>query len=249
VKYLLTTSHRLRANSQSQTDHPGRPPLKRLLGLGTPRAAVSAGSAGPSRPQSPKPADPGPVAEPQRDTFIVWAARIEVSLLRQSLIVGVLGIFIMFGLFLANYSVNWADWYWSAMFPVFGLVCLGHQLTAGDANGMTAWKVLSKQALHWLGPIVAVRIVFLQLAKGEMDADAVALMILLLLSVTCFLAGLHFDRSFIWLSIFLALVALLGTEIEAYLWLIVVVGLLVGALLVLSAVLVRRRTAARATSA
>lgn len=182
------------------------------------------------------------------------AARIEVSLLRQCLVVGILGVFIMFGLFLANYSINWADWYWSAMFPLFGLVCLGHQLIAGDTRGMTAWEVPLKQALHWLSPIVAVRIIFLQLAKGQMDADAVALMILLVLSVTCFLAGLHFDRSFIWLSIFLALVALLGTEIdgteiEAYLWLIVVVGLLAAALIVFSAVLIRHRTFAGASSA
>jgi hypothetical protein len=181
---------------------------------------------------------------PPQDRFVVWAARIELSLLRQSLIVGVLALFIMFGLFLANYSLSWADWYWSAMFPLFGLVCLGHELIAGDTQGMSASKVLLKQALHWLGPIVAVRIIFLQLAKGEMDADAVALMILLVLSVTCFLAGLHFDRSFIWLSIFLALVALLGTEIEAYLWLIVVVGSLAAALIILSAVLIRRRTSA-----
>ena len=169
--------------------------------------------------------------------------------MRQCLIVGILGVFIMFGLFLANYSITWADWYWSAMFPLFGLVCLGHQLIAGDTRAMTASRVLLKQALHWLSPIVAVRIIFLQLAKGQMDADAVALMILLVLSVTCFLAGLHLDRSFIWLSIFLALVALLGTEIEAYLWLIVVVGLLASALIVFSAVLIRHRTLVRPSSA
>jgi hypothetical protein len=188
-----------------------------------------------------EPADPQSLGALPRDKFIVWAAKIELSLLRQSLITGVLGVFIMFGLFLANYSLNWADWYWSVMFPIFGLACLGHQLVAGDTNGMTIWKILEKQALHWLGPIVAVRIIFLQLGKGQMDADAVALMILLVLSVTCFLAGLHFDRSFMWLSIFLAVVALLGTEIEAYLWLILVVGLLAAALIVSSAVLIRRR--------
>lgn len=190
-----------------------------------------------------KPDHPMPVGALPEDKFIVWAAKIELSVLRQSLIVGVLGVFIMFGLFLANYSLNWADWYWSVMFPIFGLVCLGHQLITGDINGMTVWKILEKQALHWLSPIVAVRIIFLQLAKGQMDGNAVALMILLILSVTCFLAGLHFDRSFIWVSIFLALVALLGTEVEAYLWLIVVVGLIAAALIVFSAVLIRRRVA------
>ena len=114
-----------------------------------------------------------------------------------------LAVLIMFGLFLANYSPTRADWYWSLMFPVFGLVCLGHQLIAGDTHGMPAWMVLLKQALHWLGPIVAVRIIFLQLARGQMAADAVALMILLVLAVTCYLAGIHFDRTFVWVSVFL----------------------------------------------
>jgi hypothetical protein len=200
-----------------------------------------------SNPESSNPMDPPSTASVPPDRFVAWAARLEVSMLRRLLIVGAMGIFIMFGLFLANYSVNKADWYWSAMFPVFGLFCLGHQLIAGDA-GRPLWTVILKQALHWLGPIVAIRIIFLQLARGQMDADAVALMILLILAVTCFLAGVHFDHSFVWVSAFLVLVALLGTEIESYLWLIVVIGLLAVALTVFSAVLIRRRTSAPAAS-
>ena len=150
----------------------------------------------------------------------------------------------MFGLFLANYSISRADWYWSAMFPVFGLVCLAHQLIVGDTHAMAGWKVVLKQVLHWLGPVVAVRIVFLQLYRGQMDADAVALMILLILAVTCFLAGVHFDRSFVWVSVFLVLVALLGTEIEAYLWLMLLLALLAVAVVVLSAMLIKRRSSA-----
>lgn len=182
------------------------------------------------------------------DRFVAFAARIELAMLQRLLIVGALGVFIMFGLFLANYSINRADWYWSAMFPVFGLVCLGHQLIAGDTHRMPGWKVVLKQVLHWLGPVVAVRIVFLQLYRGQMDADAVALMILLILAVTCFLAGIHFDRSFVWVSVFLVLVALLGTEIEAYFWLMVVLALLGVAVVIISAMLIRRRSSAAAAS-
>jgi hypothetical protein len=194
-------------------------------------------------PQSSAAGAEQPVSKPP-DRFVAFAARIELSLLRRMLIIGGLGVLIMFGLFLANYSPTRADWYWSLMFPIFGLVCLGHQLIAGDTHGMPAWMVLLKQALHWLGPIVAVRIIFLQLARGQMAADAVALMILLVLAVTCYLAGIHFDRSFVWVSAFLALAALGGTEIEAYLWLFVVLTILVVALVVLSAFLLRRRTSA-----
>jgi hypothetical protein len=155
-----------------------------------------------------KPADRS--GSPPEDKFVVWSVKSERSILRQSPIVGVLGLLIMIGLFLANHSLNWADWDWCAMFFLFGLVCLGHQLMAGSSHGMTAWTVRLKQTLHWLSLILAVRIMFLQLGKGQMDPDAVALMILLMLSVTCFLAGLHFDRSFIRLSIFLVLCVAFG---------------------------------------
>ena len=94
-----------------------------------------------SQLESSEPAHWQPAQSPPRDKFIILAAKIEVALLRQCLIVGILGVFIMFGLFLANYSINWADRYWSAMFPLFGLVCLGHQLIAGDPRGKTAWQV------------------------------------------------------------------------------------------------------------
>ncbi len=104
------------------------------------------------------------------------------------------------------------------------------------------------QALHWLGPIVAVRIIFLQLARGQMAADSVALMILLVLAVTAYLAGIHFDRSFVWVSAVLALAALGGTEIEAYLWLVILIGLLLVGLVVFSTVLIKRRPTVRAPS-
>jgi len=160
-------------------------------------------------------------------------------LLRRLLIVGALGMLVMVGLFLSNYSSNWAHDYWIAMFPVFGLTCLAHELAAGRAQVIALWRILLRQALHWLGPIVAVKILFLQFARGQMSTNAVALTILLLLAVTCFLAGVHFDRSFYWVSGLLALAAMIGTEIETYLWFVALVALIVIVIAALSAILLR----------
>jgi hypothetical protein len=79
-----------------------------------------------------------------------------------------------------------------------------------------------------------------------MSTDAVALAIILLLAVTCFLAGVHFDRSFYWVSAFLALAAVIGTEVETYLWFVVVLLLVGVAIAVLSAILLRRGSKADA---
>lgn len=133
----------------------------------------------------------------------MWASRLESIFVRRLLVVGVLGVMVMIGLFLSNYSSERARYYWCPMFPIFGLACLAHELAAGRAYEFALWRILLRQALHWIGPIVAVKILFMQHARGQMSTDAVALTIILLLAVTCFLAGVHFDRSFYWVSAFL----------------------------------------------
>lgn len=175
-----------------------------------------------------------------------WASRLESIFVRRLLVVGVLGILVMIGLFLSNYSSEKARFYWCAMFPIFGVACLVHELAAGRAYEVALWRILMRQALHWIGPIVAVKILFMQHARGQMATDAVALTIILLLAVTCFLAGVHFDRSFYWVSAFLALAAVIGTEIETYLWFVVVLLLIAIAIAVLSAILMRRGSKAGA---
>jgi len=169
-----------------------------------------------------------------------WARGLESMFVRRLVVVGVLGILVMIGLFLSNYSSEKALFYWCTMFPIFGVACLAHELAAGRAYEIALWRMLMRQALHWVGPIVAVKILFLQHARGQMATDAVALTVILLLTVTCFLAGVHFDRSFYWVSAFLALAAVIGTEIETYLWFAVVLLLIAIAVALVSAVLLRR---------
>jgi hypothetical protein len=172
-----------------------------------------------------------------------YVHRLESVLVRRLLIVGVLGVMVMIGLFLSNYSIDTARYYWSAMFPIFGLACIAHELASGRAHVIPLWRILLRQVLHWMGPIVAVKILFLQHARGQMSLDAVALAIILVLAVTCFLAGIHFDHSFYWISAFLILAAVVGTEIETYLWIVAVLILVGIAIAVLSAVLMRGHSA------
>lgn len=176
-----------------------------------------------------------------RDRLTSVAARFQAVVLRRALIVGVLVLLVMVGLFLSNFAVNKALGYWELMFPVFGVACVWHELAGGAAYVKPLWRVLLRQLFHWMFPIVAVRVLFLQHARGEMSADSVALVVLVLLALTCFLAGIHFDNSFVWVSLVLVGAAIVGTEVETYLWLIAVLGAVALALAVLSSVLLRRR--------
>ncbi len=168
-----------------------------------------------------------------------WTARLEASVLHKALIAGLLGLLVMLGLFLTNYSSNRARLYWSAMFPAFGLISLWHA-TVSRKFAEPPLPLIVKHALHWLVPILAVRIIFLELRWGQMDADAVALMTVLVLSVTCFLAGIHLDYNFLWVSGVLALASVFGTEIEGYLWIIAVLSLVAAMIVAYVVILLRR---------
>ena len=168
-----------------------------------------------------------------------WPARLEASVLNKALVAGLLGLLVMVGLFLTNYSSHRARFYWSAMFPVFGLVSLWHA-TVGRRFAERVMPTVVNHALHWLVPILAVRIVFLELRWGQMDADAVALMTVLILAVTCFLAGVHLDHSFLWVSAILALASVFGTEIEGYIWIIAILAIAAIGVTAYSLILLRR---------
>jgi hypothetical protein len=185
---------------------------------------------------------PAVASAPSPDRLTSVASRFESVVLRRALIVGALVLLVMIGLFLSNFAINQAKWYWAAMFPVFGIACIWHELAGGAARVTPLWRILLRQALHWLVPIIAVRILFLQHERGLMSADSVAMVILVLLAVTCFLAGIHFDHSFIWVSIVLMIAAILGTEVETYLWLVAVLGAIALGLAILSSTLLRRRS-------
>jgi hypothetical protein len=193
-----------------------------------------------SKPVAQSTPDPAPSVSPVAPPS--WGHRLGEQLLRRLLIVGALWVLVMIGLFLTNVSHLHARYYWSAMFPVFGILSLWHELKRLRSDPAPVWKLVLVQALHWLGPIVAVQIIFLQLARGQMDADAVALVTLVILAVTCFLAGVHMDHAFYWVSVALVFAAVIGTEVEAYIWALLAIAIVALAVAVFAATALRRRT-------
>jgi hypothetical protein len=168
-------------------------------------------------------------------------SQLKTSLHRLLLATGILTFLSAMGLLLTNYRPVTALNYWSIMFPAFGLVALWQVvMRAGRTDGVALTVV--RVAAHWLGPLIALRLLFLQLHRGQMDADAVGATTLLLLAVTSFLAGIYQDRLFFFAAAILALGTVVATEIEAYIWLLVVIGLFAFAAIVGGVTLWRRAT-------
>ncbi|MGH7895956.1 MAG: hypothetical protein ACREQL_14885 [Candidatus Binatia bacterium] len=155
---------------------------------------------------------------------------------------GVLTVLTMIGLFWINYRPHDALWYWSAMFPAFGAVSIWNSLAVGRDRAQPLPSLLAKQALHWLGPIIVLWILFLQLERGQMDADTVGLMNMLVLAVTSYLAAIHLDLGFLWVGTLLAAGVVVATEIEAYLWLLAAIAVLGLGVAVVATATLRRST-------
>ena len=167
----------------------------------------------------------------------------KASLYRLLLVAGVLTLLSAIGLLLTNYRAATALNYWSIMFPAFGLVALW-QVMAYQVRTENVALTVTRVAAHWLGPLIALRLLFLQLHRGQMDADAVGATTLLLLAVTCFLAGVYQDRLFFFAAAVLALGTVVATEIQAYIWVIVLVAMVAVGAIVGGAALWRRTTRA-----
>ncbi|MCI0468415.1 MAG: hypothetical protein L0Y57_15665 [Beijerinckiaceae bacterium] len=79
--------------------------------------------------------------------------------------------------------------YWMALAPCFAALCIFSRWRAVDAK--ERWRLVRTEVLHWLAVVVAMSLVFVSDVEQMMNADATALMVLTLLALGTFTAGIH----------------------------------------------------------
>lgn len=99
-------------------------------------------------------------------------------------------------------------YYWSFLVLVYGLVSILRVWQ--QAKGQTApiWPLARTQVLHWLGALVAIQIVLMFESEGITDRGPAADYSLLVLALSTFLAGVHFNWTFLLLGCILAATAI-----------------------------------------
>jgi hypothetical protein len=80
--------------------------------------------------------------------------------------------------------------YWVLLAPCFAVICVLTRRRDVMSNEKY-WKLIKTEALHWLAVVVAMYLVFVSDVKQMMSSDASALMILTLLALGTFTAGVH----------------------------------------------------------
>lgn len=121
---------------------------------------------------------------------------------------------------------------WLIMVPMFGVTGVVIERLRAPRDGQNWSQLLRSQIFHWVGLLIAIKIIYLLLYMGRLDYENTGFVVALLLALTTYLAGVHLR---VWrlcaVGVFLALSVVLAGYIERYAWLVLIfAGLIVAAL-------------------
>lgn len=111
------------------------------------------------------------------------------------------------GVGIAQVKDSGGRYYWLFLLLVYaGIgVVRGWQRHKGEGRGL--WPTIRTQVLHWLGSLVAIYIVLFFESVGISPRGAAADYSLLILALSCYLAGVHFYLAYLLLGAVLAVTA------------------------------------------
>ncbi len=92
------------------------------------------------------------------------------------------------------------------------------------ARGEPLEGLFLKYVIHWFGALVAVLCVYTLLHTGRLNQDDVGLVMLLILALATFLAGIHVGWRFFVLGALLALTTVVAAYIEEFMWIIILIA-------------------------
>ena len=148
------------------------------------------------------------------------------------------------GVALTDMSPEKGRWFWLFMVPLLAVTSLHEGWVKARDRGEGAWRILRKQVFHWLGLLGAVEIVFLLFATNRIDAPEAGLFSLLSVALASFLAGIHFHWHLGVLGVLLGASTVLVAWVEASVWIVMPISVVVVAGLLF---FTRRATRKRAT--
>jgi DNA segregation ATPase FtsK/SpoIIIE-like protein len=127
------------------------------------------------------------------------------------------------GIGVTNFKPAGSFWYWASMAPVFAAVSIYMGWSKARRRGEGMSRIIRVQVLHWIGLLAAlVLIYFLFKRTGRIDYNQLALISLLALALTTFLAGVHFDWRFMVVGIVLGACVAGAAFVEQVVWMIVI---------------------------
>jgi hypothetical protein len=125
---------------------------------------------------------------------------------------------VLIGFALVDFRTDLVPRYWAVAAPAgfFISAYLGwrHAWRTGQASASDGQRHL----LHWAAVLVAVGLAVLLGRNGAMPWETLHAMILLVLSLGYFTAGLHLDRPLLWVGLLMGAGSIIVTVVPLYAW-------------------------------
>ena len=154
-----------------------------------------------------------------------WKKRLVVSTIL--LIISLAGVIITASL---ERNTSFSRWYWTGAVIVFAGLSIWISrvdIPGRRIRGVTVWHSF----LHWFALLVIILHIHLLVYAGIADNITAGLMILLLLALTTFLAGIYYDSTFCWLGTVLFVLAVVSTLLYRYLLPVAIIAIIAVALI------------------
>jgi hypothetical protein len=132
---------------------------------------------------------------------------------------------VIVGIGITDFSPQLSHWYWLAMVLVTGIACLFMEWSRARQKGLSATTIIKKEVFIWLSVLVAVNLVYFLFHSGRLDSENTGLIILLILALATFLAGLRLGWRLCILGLLLGGALILATYLEEFLWIVLMVVL------------------------
>lgn len=139
-------------------------------------------------------------------------------------------VIIAVGFPLADFAQQYVGVFWTVAGPVGGVVSWILGWRHSVKHGQVSRALGVRYGLHWLGTMVAIFLVVPLGVTGSIAWSAAHRLILLIIALGYFLAGVHLERPLLWIGVLMVLGYLLLFTVSAYGW--TIVGALVAVALV-----------------
>jgi hypothetical protein len=137
------------------------------------------------------------------------------------------------GIGITDYFPASSHYYWFAMVPVFAAGSLILEWSRALGKGKKWTTLVKTQLLLWFGLLLAVCLVFLLQHTKWLNNENTGLVILLLLALTTYFAGVNLGWRVLIVGIFLGLALIGAAYLEKFAWMFLIIAIVVMAIFLL----------------
>ncbi len=115
--------------------------------------------------------------------------------------------------------------FWLWMIPVFAFAAIVLEWSRYVRGEIDGFHFIRQQLLHWTAVFIAIKLVFILLHIGRLPSNAASYILMTIMSLSTFLAGIYIGWRFILLGIFIALATVFAAYLEAYVWVLIPIAI------------------------